>query len=197
VSSVAGLVLAAGEGRRLGGPKALLEIAGERLVDRAVRALRVGGCTPVYVVAGAAPLVVPDVVVVDNPAWVTGMASSLHAGLAALTARGETAAVIMVVDTPGIGPEVVRRLLAARTAGATAAVATYGGQPRNPMLIARQHWDEVIALTTGDVGARAFLARHPDAVARVACDDLADPSDIDTPQDLERAVEALRRSSPR
>ena len=53
---VAGLVLAAGEGRRLGGPKALLVIDGERLVDRTVRVLYDAGCTPVYVVAGAASL---------------------------------------------------------------------------------------------------------------------------------------------
>src|SRR5918999_150312 len=51
---VAGLLLAAGEGRRFGRPKALVEFAGERLVDRGVRTLREAGCGPVVVVMGAA-----------------------------------------------------------------------------------------------------------------------------------------------
>jgi CTP:molybdopterin cytidylyltransferase MocA len=188
--TVAGLVLAAGEGRRLGQPKALLEIDGERLVDRAVRVLREGGCRPVYVVAGAAPLVdlpgettAPPVIVVENPDWRTGMGSSVRRGLAAVA---EEAVVIMVVDTPGIGAAAVARLVEAYAAGATAAVATYGGAPRNPVLLSREHFSAAIALAVGDVGARAFLAARPDVVTHVECSDVADPSDIDTPDDLRR-----------
>ena len=187
--TVAGLVLAAGESRRLGRPKALLEIDGERLVDRAVRVLHEAGCTTVYVVAGAAPLgevherASGPVKVVDNPEWPTGMGSSVRRGLASVT---EAAVVIMVVDTPWIGAAVVRRLIDAHTAGATAAVATYDGAPRNPVLLARVHFADVSALAIGDVGARAFLATHPDVVTYVECSDVADPFDIDTPEDLRR-----------
>jgi CTP:molybdopterin cytidylyltransferase MocA len=185
--TVAGLVLAAGEGRRLGRPKALLEIHGERLVDRAVRILLEGGCTPVYVVAGAAPLgdvaTTGLVTVVDNPDWATGMGSSVRRGLAAVT---EDAVVVMVVDTPGIGAQVVGRLVDAYAAGATAVVATYDGAARNPVLLTRPHFAEVSALAVGDVGARAFLAAHPGVVTRVECSDVADPSDIDTADDLRR-----------
>jgi CTP:molybdopterin cytidylyltransferase MocA len=187
--TVAGLVLAAGEGRRLGQPKALLEIDGERLVDRAVRVLREAGCTPVYVVAGAAPLAdfpvhtTAPVIVVDNPDWPTGMGSSVRRGLASVA---EDAVVVMVVDTPGIGAAAVRRLVEAYAAGATAAVATYDGKPRNPVLLIREHFSDASALAVGDVGARAFLAAHPDLVTHVECSDVADPSDIDTPDDLRR-----------
>jgi CTP:molybdopterin cytidylyltransferase MocA len=184
--TVAGLVLAAGEGRRLGKPKALLEIDGERLVDRAVRVLCEGGCSPVYVVAGAAPLgdVSPPARVVENPDWESGMGSSVRRGLAAV---GEEAVVVMVVDTPGIGAVVVRRLLDAFAGGATVAVATYGGAPRNPVLIASEHFADVGALAVGDVGARAFLAARPDVVTAVECSDVADPQDIDTLDDLRSA----------
>jgi hypothetical protein len=90
VSAIAGIVLAAGGGRRFGGPKAVAEVGGERLVDRACRVLREGGCAPVIAVLGAA--VVPgagadDVVV--NPEWADGMGSSLRAGLAAAGADGD------------------------------------------------------------------------------------------------------------
>jgi nicotine blue oxidoreductase len=161
------------------------------LVDRAVRVLVDAGCPRVYVVAGAAPLgdvsahTSAPVTLVDNPEWATGMGSSLRRGLAAVT---EDAVVIMVVDTPGIGAAVVRRLIDAYTAGATAAVATYGGAPRNPVLLAREHFADVSALAVDDVGARAYLAAHPDVVTPVECSDVADPFDIDTPEDLRRGL---------
>ena len=183
MSAVGGLVLAAGGGRRLGRPKALLEIGGERLVDRAVRALREGGVEQVYVVQGAAELAVPGAVLVDNPDWAEGMAGSLRRGLAAVE---QDAALVMLVDTPGIGGEVVARLVSAFGAGAAVAVATYGGVPGNPALISRQHWVEVLALATGDVGARAFLAAHPELVRRVECGDVGVPDDVDTLADLAR-----------
>ena len=185
--TVAGLVLAAGEGRRLGQPKALLEIDGERLVDRAVRVLRAGGCDPVYVVAGATPLEVDAATVLANPDWSTGMGSSLRRGLSAVA---EDAVVVMVVDTPGIGAPVVRRLLDAHANGAAVAVASYDGRPRNPVLLARAHWAEAASLAVADVGARAFLAAHPDLVTWVECGDIGDPSDVDTPEELHRQLRA-------
>jgi nicotine blue oxidoreductase len=183
VNAVAGLVLAAGEGRRLGRPKASLELDGERLVDGAVRVLREAGCAPVYVVAGAAPLSVADAQVVDNPDWSTGMGSSLRHGLAAVA---EPVVVVMLVDTPGVGSDVVRRLLSACSDGATVVAATYDGEARTPVLLDRRHWDEVIELAVGDVGARAFLRAHPELVTAVECGDIADPTDIDTPDDWAR-----------
>lgn len=185
-SPVAGLVLAAGDGRRLGRPKALVELAGVTLLDRAVGALRDGGVAEVLVVSGAQPLEPAGVLVVDNPDWGRGMGTSLQAGLAALAGRPADAAVLMVVDTPGIGAAVVRRLVAAYRGGATVVVATYGGQRRNPVLVAREHWAEVGRLAAGDVGARPFLAAHPELVTSVECGDVGDPADVDTPEDLAR-----------
>jgi CTP:molybdopterin cytidylyltransferase MocA len=185
--TVGGLVLAAGEGRRLGRAKALIELDGERLVDRAVRALRVGGCGVVTVVLGAAVVDVPDAdLIVVNERWPDGMGSSLRAGLAAQP-PGVDAVVVTLVDQPGIGPAAVRRFVAAYDGGATVAVATYGGQRRNPVLLASGHWDEVSRLAQGDVGARPFLASHPDLVVELPCDDVADPADIDTAEDLKIA----------
>ncbi|WP_327190936.1 nucleotidyltransferase family protein [Streptomyces xinghaiensis] len=92
--AIAGLLLAAGGGRRLGGrPKALLPHRGRPLVEHAARALRDGGCAPVHVVLGAAEEEVreqaelPGCVLVGNPHWAEGMGSSLRAGLASLSPR--------------------------------------------------------------------------------------------------------------
>ena len=154
--NVAGLLLAAGSGSRLGRPKALVVVAGRSLVARGVDLLRDGGADPVIVVTGAAELADspgPGVVSVRNPDWATGMGSSLAAGLAAAP-PDRVAAVIALADQPLVGPESVRRLIAAFESGARVAVACYEGRPRNPVLIGREHWSEVVALATGDVGAR-------------------------------------------
>ncbi|MFD0686987.1 nucleotidyltransferase family protein [Actinomadura fibrosa] len=190
----AGILLAAGEGRRLGRPKALLELDGERLVDRGVRVLREGGCSPVLVVAGAAQIEVIGAVVVPNPDWREGMGSSLRAGLAALPS-GCPAAVVALVDQPRVTAAAVGRLVAAYEAGAGIAVATYGGAPRNPVLLGAAHFAAVAEAAAGDVGARGFLRAHPDLVTGVPCDDVAAPDDIDTPADL--AAYTLRKAGPR
>jgi len=189
---IAGLLLAAGEGRRLGRPKALLEFDGERLVDRALRMLREGGCDPVYAVSGAVQLEDVDAVVVANPRWRTGMGSSLRAGLAAMPDEA-SAVVVALVDQPQLGPEAVRRLVAAHAAGAVVAVATYAGRRGNPVLLGRSTWDEVTELAQDDVGARPFLAAHPELVTPVPCDGAGDPADVDNPEDLTRLLGSLTR----
>ena len=182
---VAGILLAAGAGSRLGQPKALVELAGETLAARGARMLRDGGAEPVVLVTGAAPVELPGVVAVHNPAWRTGMGSSLAAGLAAVPA-GCAAAVVALADQPLVGVAPVSRLIDAYQAGATVAVATYDGKPRNPVLIAREHWPEVAELATGDRGARAFLRARPELVTSIECGDVGSADDIDTPEDLAR-----------
>ncbi|MEU0523470.1 nucleotidyltransferase family protein [Streptomyces niveus] len=191
-SPVAGLLLAAGGGRRLGGrPKALLPYRGRPLVEHAVRSLREGGCERVHVVVGAAAdevrarAVLPGCVLVDNPEWESGMGSSLRAGLASLTAASvRSAALVMLVDQPGIGPAAVARVLAAYDSPATLAAASYGGERGHPVLFGADHWAAVAADATGDQGARGYLRSHARDIALVECGDVAEGYDIDTEEDL-------------
>ena len=187
---IAGVLLAAGEGTRLGGPKALVEVAGTRLVDRGVALLREGGTAPVVVVTGAVDVPLLGVITVHNPDWRSGMASSLAAGLEALP-DSCAAAVIALVDQPLLGPGAVRRLIAAYLDGAGIAVASYDGKQRNPVLLDRDEWAGVLALAAGDVGARPYLHAHPDRVTAVECGDIGRPDDVDTPEDLARVTKVL------
>jgi CTP:molybdopterin cytidylyltransferase MocA len=192
--TVAGVLLAAGEGSRFGQPKALAELNGRTLAERGAELLRSGGADPILVVTGAAPLRLPGTQTVDNPDWRTGMGSSLRAALRALASTQDvSAAVVALVDQPLVGAEAVSRLIAAYRAGASVAVAAYDGQPRNPVLLAREHWPDVMATATGDAGARAFLRARAHLVALVECGDTGRPDDIDTPADLARIAAALAR----
>jgi CTP:molybdopterin cytidylyltransferase MocA len=189
-TTVAGVLLAAGEGSRFGRPKALVELNGQTLAERGVNLLRAGGADPILVVTGAAPVELSRTHDVYNPAWRTGMGSSLRAALEALTStevgHDVAAVVVALADQPLVGAEAVARLIAAYHDGASVAVAAYGGQPRNPVLLAREHWAEVAATATGDQGARTFLRARPDLVTLVECGDTGRPDDIDTPADLAR-----------
>ncbi len=152
--------------------------------------LRGGGADPVIVVTGAASVELADVITVPNPAWRTGMGSSLAAGLAAVP-DDCAAAIVALVDQPLIGAQAVARLISARAAGAAVAVAAYGGRSRNPVLLGREHWPQVAALAVGDAGARRFLRARPDLVTVVECGDTGRPDDIDTPADLARIAAEL------
>jgi len=202
------VLLAAGEGSRFGRPKALVELDGQTLAERGVIMLRAGGADPVLIVTGAARVELgPDhdqVRTVYNGEWRTGMGSSLRAALHALAepdvgpeAGPEVgAAVVALADQPLVGATAVARLIAAYRAGASVAVAAYDGQPRNPVLLAREHWPEVIATATGDQGARAFLRSRSDLVTLVECGDTGRPDDIDTPADLD-GIAVRRPGCPR
>ena len=103
------MLLAAGNGSRLGQPKALVELAGSTLAERGVALLGDGGADPVIVVTGAVPVEIPGVVAVHNPDWESGMGSSLATGLLALDHGDAEAAVIALADQPLVGAESVRR----------------------------------------------------------------------------------------
>ncbi|MFF3349841.1 NTP transferase domain-containing protein [Streptomyces sp. NPDC002779] len=188
---VAGLVLAAGGGRRLGGrPKALLLRRGRPLVEHAVGVLRAAGCTRVHVVLGAGADAVREraelggCVLVDNPEWERGMGSSLRAGLASLTGTGARAALVSLVDQPGIGSRAAARVLAAYDGESSLVSAAYAGVRGHPVLFGAAHWAGIVRAATGDQGARGYLGEHADAVRLVECGDVAQPYDIDTEADL-------------
>jgi molybdenum cofactor cytidylyltransferase len=175
----AGLVLAAGEGRRFGGPKQLALLDGRPLIEHALAAL--AHLDRVVVVLGAradevrrgADLGTADIVVCED--WADGMSASLRTGLAALRDADEVA--ILLADQPNIGAAVVERV---RAAPGPAARAVYGGEPGHPVVV-RGPLLERAGELRGDEGFRALLG----GAAEVECSDLADPRDIDTRDDLE------------
>jgi CTP:molybdopterin cytidylyltransferase MocA len=143
----------------------------------AVRALTDGGCDDVVVVLGAAVVDVPAparAVIAED--WADGLSASVRAGISAIDSE---VAVIHTVDTPDVGADVVRRVLAAaRSAPSGLARARYGQRPGHPVAVARRHWPELLGRLDGDNGAGPWLRTRTDVVT-VDCADLASGHDID------------------
>lgn len=172
-----GLVLAAGEGKRFGGPKAPFELNGERLVDRSVRILREAGASHIYAVLGAWLGEVENAEVIVNPDWETGMASSLRAGLSHLESQTHhDRVVITLVDLPGLSSEAISRVASDEQ---SISVATYDGTRGHPVAFNREHWNEVAATAIGDSGARDFLKNHVTEISTVEVGDVATGEDMD------------------
>ena len=176
----------------MGTPKALVDDpAGGSFVERGVRVLRDGGCSPVLVVVGAEAARATELataaradVVVEAPDWAQGQSASLRAGLAALQSTEADVACILLVDLPDVAAVVVQRVLTAASGAGPAALAraAYQGVPGHPVVMGRDHWQAVLDDASGDRGARDYLAAHEHQL--VDCGDLATGRDVDTPGDL-------------
>jgi nicotine blue oxidoreductase len=175
--TTAGLILAAGEGKRFGGPKAPYVHNGERLVDRAVKVLVDAGCSPIFVVLGAWVGEVPGATVLENKDWPTGMGSSLQVGLTRLNSEADIDEVVVsLVDLPGLTSDAVTRIV--ETPG-DIVVAAYDAKRGHPVKFASSTWPELIKSATGDQGARSYIAEHPEQIVLVEVGDVATGEDMD------------------
>jgi len=188
---VTGIVLAAGAGRRLGRPKADLDFGGQRLVDRAVGTLRAGGCDEVLAVLRPGQAAAEGARTVVNPEPDRGMGSSLRCALAMLEADpGSAACVVLLVDLVDVQPAEVAAVIERHRAGARIVAVRRAGERSHPVLVSRRWYAELAAAAEGDQGGRGFFAAHLPDTSFV---DYPDPiSDIDTAEDLSRALAAHR-----
>lgn len=191
---VTGVLLAAGAGTRLGGPKALLRTSdGAPLLALQVDRLRAAGCDRVIVVLGCAAdrarrLVPPGAEAVVADDWRSGMGASLRAGLDAADAPGLTAVLVSLVDLAELPTEVCARLLEHARPDVLARV-QWDGAPGHPVLIGAAHVPAARAAATGDTGARDLL-EHAAASGTLTLVDGGDPhrgADVDTPEDCAAA----------
>ncbi len=194
MSAIGGLVLAAGEGRRFGGPKQLAELDGVPLLQHAVDAMEgADDVDPVRIALGAradevaAALTLHRARVLVVEAWAEGMAASLRAGVAALGAAGCDWVLVTLGDQPRVTSRVIAAVAhaASRARFGTAAIrAAYDGVPGHPVALGRPLFPAVAELR-GDAGARALLDAPTVLVRELEVGRLADPVDVDTPEELE------------
>ncbi len=189
------MLLAAGQSRRMGADnKLLLPIDGEAVVRRVARRLLASGVAEVVAVLGHEADLVARALdglalrAVVNPAWREGQMTSVHAGLAALSAPVD-GIMICLADQPFLDAGDYSALIEAfaREGDKSIVVPTHGGRRGNPIVLAAAHRDEILA-RGADLGCKRFIARNPDLVATVEFETDGFVRDIDTPADYRETV---------
>lgn len=178
----------------MGEAKQLLRVGEGGMLERTLGNVRAGNVDEAVLVLGfSAELIrrelpaalLEGVQVVINEKFESGMATSLRAGLAAVSPAMD-AALIVMADQPFVRPETMNLLVGRyRESEAEIVVPFYRGSRGNPVLLDRPVFAEAMALE-GDVGCRAIFARHADGILEVDVEDAGILSDIDSREDYER-----------
>jgi molybdenum cofactor cytidylyltransferase len=193
-AQVSAIVLAAGTSTRMGRAKQLLPLGGTTVLAQTLDKVRSARVAEIILVLGGSaeairqqlpPSLLDGLKVVVNQAYVKGMASSLHEGLAALDQRSD-AALIILGDQPFIRPQTLGQIVDGyRRSRAKIVIPSYQGNRGNPVLLDRSVFSEVMALE-GDVGCRAIFGSHLEAILKVEVEDKGVLLDIDDQDDYER-----------
>ena len=189
---ISAIVLAAGESKRMGRPKQLLEWQGKPLLQHSLESLINSAADEIILVLGheadriRAALPALPIKIVINRDYQQGMASSLRQGLLAMDPSSE-AFLVLLADQPGIGPEILNTIIRTfRQADPKRGIVrpVYRGRRGHPVLIGAQYRKEALRLR-GDVGARQILMNHLGDVLEIDVEDNAILEDIDTPEEYQ------------
>ncbi|MGH7913636.1 MAG: nucleotidyltransferase family protein [Candidatus Binataceae bacterium] len=186
------ILLAAGESRRMGYPKPLLKLGSRTFIEILAAAMLQSAARLIVVIGAHADSVRvaipadPRIAVVENPGYLYGQLSSIKAGLSHV---GPDAAGVLIhlADHPMVRAETFAAVVDGyRRSGRPVAIARFQGRRGHPVLFARELFDELAAAPEGE-GARVVVAADPARVAYVDVDDPGVLTDLDTPEDLDRA----------
>jgi CTP:molybdopterin cytidylyltransferase MocA len=194
MKTLAAIILAAGESRRMGRPKALLACKGTTFLGNLLRVTAHPGIGIRRVVLGAgadeirrAAMLAPEVVVL-NTDWPKGQLSSLHAGLRSLPEGGTDGVLVCPVDHPLISPQLVDRLIKAfRGQQRPIVMPTYQGHRGHPVIFAAQLYPELLAAPL-NVGARAVVWAHQADLYEMPTEEEGVVLNLDDPAALARVA---------
>ncbi|MBI3798012.1 MAG: nucleotidyltransferase family protein [Deltaproteobacteria bacterium] len=191
---ISGILLAAGESRRMGSAKALLRYQGQTFIERICTAFLSAGVDELIVVLGARAAELrpalpahPILRTVENSRYFQGQLSSLMTGIGALSPESE-AAVVNLVDHPLVTADTIKALIASfRATPLPILIAAYQGRRGHPVLFSSQVYGEILAAPL-DQGAKVVVRKDPSRVREVQLDDSGILADIDTPEDYARYI---------
>jgi molybdenum cofactor cytidylyltransferase len=192
---IAGLILAAGESRRMGRDKALLTYRGRTFLETLIDNLGAAGIAKISVVLGHHAEIIQREIdlsaaqVVVNHEYQRGQTSSLQLGLAAAAADRPEAIILCLVDHPAISSEVIRKLTERyESTRPPVIIPTHGGERGHPIVISQTLFPELLALSPHEA-ANKVIRKYRHATQFV---EVADPGvliDVDDPATYEQLVE--------
>jgi len=187
---ISAIVLAAGESKRMGQTKQLLEFQGKTILEHVLENLQASRVGEVILVLGheaeriRQKVPAQKIMVVINPRYEEGMSTSLRKGLMAMDKKAE-AFMVVLADQPAISKGILNRLIQSfeqARAEKSIVLPTYRGSRGHPVLFSTKHKKEALGLK-GDVGCRQILVDHPEDILEIEVDSDAVLYDIDTPED--------------
>jgi molybdenum cofactor cytidylyltransferase len=191
---LAAAILAAGESKRMGQPKALVPFQGSTFVDHLIAATRHPrvGVTRVVLGAGAegirANLKIDPAWIVVNPEWPTGQLSSIHTAIRSLPVGASEGILVCPVDHPLVSAHLVGQLIAAFDAGGKVIVLPkHHGRRGHPVLFGAAVYDELLAAPLA-VGARQVVWNHVAEVAEVETDEEGVILNLNDPETVRKAI---------
>ena len=193
---IVAVLLAAGEGARMGGvAKPLIRLQGVPLINRQLIALSGAGVDEVVVVTGYAREAVEaqvqsfPVTLAYNPAYAEGQQGSVRVGLAALSGNFD-AVFVVLADQPLIGADDLTELIAAfkKRPQGNVVVPVVGGQRGNPILLDDVARAQILASDT-NLGCRHLIERQPELVHVHESSNTRFITDLDTLQDVEQLAQ--------
>ena len=192
---ISGILLAAGESKRMGGAfKPLLKWGKTTVIDACIKNLKKTRLDEIIVVLGhreadiRTRLAGSGVVYAINHEYKKGMISSVKTGIAMASSQTD-AFLIALVDQPMIPSELINRLVIIHDDNAESliTVPVYQGRHGHPIIISKKYEPEIMALADDSPeGLRAFINRHRDEINEVEVESPVILEDIDTPEDYQR-----------
>ena len=197
---IGAVILAAGESKRMGFPKQLIEICGEKIIRIVVKKVLNVGFGDIVVVlghmAGDIARYIDDMIgikIIVNPRYREGMSTSLIEGIKNLRQDIE-AFMVILGDQPFVLKETMEKIIETyygMERKPLMVVPTYRGLRGNPVLISSRIAKEIMSLR-GDIGARALMERYKAYISYIETQDPGVVLDIDTKEDLEKALKTFK-----
>jgi molybdenum cofactor cytidylyltransferase len=198
---VSAIILAAGESKRMGRDKLLLDFGGETLIERVVGALVRSKVDRILVLAGANSGKIRKLfrgrkaLVVRNRKYKEGMAASIREGLRHIDP--ETHGVLIALgDHPFLTTEVIDQLIDGyRKTEKGIVYPVFEGKPGHPVIFNLKRYGKALADLKGDVGGRSVVQAHPEDVFAVVVDSSGVISDIDRVKEYEESLRLFAKGT--
>lgn len=189
---ISGILLAAGESKRMGKPKLILNLGKSNIINATIDNLLKSEIYELIIVLGheaqkiESSLSTQDkrIKFVTNKNYREGMSTSIKCGVLT-TSKESEAFLIALGDQPLISPKVINRLIEKYQSSKVGIVTVMHKSFRgHPVLISKKYVKELLSLN-GDIGARDFLKQHLDDTASIKIESSEEFFDIDRTQDYE------------
>jgi len=191
---LASAILAAGESRRMGEPKALVSVQGLTFVEYLFAATRLPRVGITRIILGAhaaeisAKLKFDPAMIVVNPDWPSGQLSSIHAAIRSLPADTTDGIILCPVDHPLVSRHLISALIAQFDSSRKAiALPTYRGKRGHPVIFRATLYDELLAASPG-VGARQVVWAHSQEIQEVPTEEEGVVLNLNDPESLKKVA---------